>query len=210
MPEHKYSEPKLTLSKIYTKTGDGGETRLASGERVPKDNPRLECYGTLDELNAHVGAARLTAEDAAGKTHRLAELAAALARIQHELFNLGSILATAPGKAHPKQPRVTDADVAQLESEIDRMNDELAPLRSFVLPGGSRLNVELHLCRTVCRRAERLMVALRRVEEIDDVDIRYVNRLSDAFFVMSRWANAVMGVEEVLWSPNKSASAQQG
>lgn len=210
MPEQKYSEPKLTLSKIYTKTGDGGETRLASGERAPKDNPRLECYGTLDELNAHVGAARLTAEEVSATVPRLAGLAAALVRIQHELFNLGSILATAPGKAHPKQPRVTDADVVQLENDIDRMNDELQPLRSFVLPGGSRLNVELHLCRTVCRRAERLMVALRRVEEIEDVDIRYVNRLSDAFFVMSRWANAVIGVEEVLWSPNKSASAQQG
>lgn len=210
MPEPKYSEPKLTLSKIYTKTGDGGETRLASGERVPKDNPRLECYGTLDELNAHVGAARLTAEEAAGGAPPLAELAATLARIQHELFNLGSILATAPGKAHPKQPRVTDADVAQLESDIDKMNEALPPLRSFVLPGGSRLNVELHLCRTVCRRAERLMVALRRGEEIDEVDIRYVNRLSDAFFVMSRWASVAMGVEEVLWSPNKSASAQQG
>jgi cob(I)alamin adenosyltransferase len=209
MPEQKYSEPRLTLGKIYTRTGDGGQTRLASGEQVPKDNARLDCYGTLDELNAHVGAARLTAEGAAEKAPQLGALAATLARIQHELFNLGSILATAAGKAHPKQPRVADADVAQLESDIDRMNSELPPLRSFVLPGGSRLNVELHLCRTVCRRAERLMVALRRVEEVDDVDIRYVNRLSDAFFVMSRWANAVMGVEEVLWSPNKSASAQQ-
>lgn len=208
MPEQAFNEPNLTLSRIYTKTGDGGDTRLASGESVPKDNPRLECYGTLDELNAHVGAARLTAEAAAEP--ELAGLAGSLARIQHELFNLGSILATAPGRAHPKQPRVTDADVTRLESDIDRMNNELQPLRSFVLPGGSRLNVELHLCRTVCRRAERLMVALRRVDEIDDVDIRYINRLGDAFFVMSRWASKVTKVEEVLWSPNKSASAQQG
>jgi cob(I)alamin adenosyltransferase len=137
-------------------------------------------------------------------------LALSLARIQHELFNLGSILATAAGKAHPKQARVNEADVAQLESEIDRLNEELPALRSFVLPGGSRLNVELHVCRTVCRRAERLMVSVSRVEEIDEVNIRYVNRLSDAFFVMSRWANVVTGAEEVLWSPNKSASAQQG
>lgn len=210
MSENKFNEPKLNLSRIYTRTGDGGETRLASGARVPKDSPRLECYGTLDELNAHTGAARVSAETAASAAPRLAELAASLARIQHELFNLGSILATEPGKAHPKQPRVTDADVIRLESEIDRMNGELPALRSFVLPGGTGLNTELHVCRTVCRRAERLMVALRREEEVDEADIRYVNRLSDAFFVMSRWANAVLGVEEVLWSPNKSASAQQG
>ncbi len=210
MDDSTYNEPNLTLSRIYTKTGDGGETRLASGEKVPKDSPRLECYGTVDELNSFVGAARLEAEGAAEKSPRLAELARTLARIQHELFNLGSILATAAGKAHPKQARVTDADVARLESEIDGMNAELPALRSFVLPGGTRLNVELHVCRTVCRRAERLLVSVARVEEIDGVNIRYVNRLSDAFFVMSRWANVVMGAEEVLWSPNKSASAQQG
>jgi cob(I)alamin adenosyltransferase len=210
MDDPKFSEPKLTLSRIYTRTGDRGQTRLASGEQVPKDSPRLECYGTLDELNSFVGAARFEAEEAAEHWPRLGELALSLARIQHELFNLGSILATAAGKAHPKQARVNEADVAQLESEIDRLNEELPALRSFVLPGGSRLNVELHVCRTVCRRAERLMVSVSRVEEIDEVNIRYVNRLSDAFFVMSRWANVVTGAEEVLWSPNKSASAQQG
>lgn len=210
MPDSKFNEPNLTLSRIYTKTGDRGETRLASGELVPKDSPRLDCYGTLDELNAFVGVARLTAEESAARHDRLAELARSLARIQHELFNLGSILATSPGKAHPRQARVDDTDIEQLEREIDAMNAELPPLRSFVLPGGSRLNNELHICRTVCRRAERLLVSLARVDEIDEVNIRYVNRLSDAFFVMSRWANAVMGVEEVLWSPNKAASAQRG
>ncbi len=209
MPESKFNEPNLMLNRIYTKTGDRGETRLASGERVPKDSPRLDCYGTLDELNAFVGAARVTAGESVGGNPRLAQLIHSLSRIQHELFNLGSILATSPGKAHPRQPRVDDSDVEQIEREIDAMNAELPPLRSFVLPGGSRLNTELHICRTVCRRAERLLVSLARVDEIDEVNIRYVNRLSDAFFVMSRWANAVLGVEEVLWSPNQAAGARR-
>jgi cob(I)alamin adenosyltransferase len=210
MPDPTFNEPSLTLSKIYTKTGDKGETRLASGESVPKDNPRLDCYGTLDELNAFTGAARRTAEEAVAGFPPLGTLAVSLARIQHELFNLGSILATAPGKAHPKQARITDADIAELESEIDRMNAGLPALRSFVLPGGSRLSVELHICRTVCRRAERLLVSLSHMDEVDQVNIRYVNRLSDAFFVMSRWANFVQGAGEVLWSPNESAGARQG
>lgn len=210
MSDSKFNEPNLTLSRIYTRTGDEGQTRLASGELTPKDSPRLECYGTVDELNAHAGAARQSAEEAAASAPKLLELAGILARIQHELFNLGSILATAAGKAHPRQARVTDADIEKLESEIDAMNAELPALRSFVLPGGSRLNTELHVCRTVCRRAERLLVSLARVDEIDAVNIRYLNRLSDAFFVMSRWANVVMGVKEVLWSPNQAASAQPG
>jgi cob(I)alamin adenosyltransferase len=126
--------------------------------------------------------------------------------VQHELFNLGSILATKPEDVHPKQARITDAEVRQLETEIDRMNAELAPLRSFVLPGGTRLNTELHVCRTVCRRAERLAVGLAREEQIPAEIIQYLNRLSDAFFVWSRWVNHSLGVPEILWEPNKSAS----
>lgn len=209
MSDPTFNEPNLTLSKIYTKTGDQGETRLASGETVAKDDPRLECYGTLDELNAFAGAARLTAEEGAAECPALAGLAATLGRIQHELFNLGSILATAPGQAHPKQARVTDTDIAALEGEIDRLNADLPALKSFVLPGGARLNVELHICRTVCRRAERHLVSLSRVEEVDPVNVRYVNRLSDAFFVMSRWANVALGAGETLWSPNQSATARR-
>lgn len=203
-----FEEPRLALNRIYTKTGDSGETLLASGERVPKDAPRVECYGAVDELNAFVGAAALTASGEAERTPVLGELARILLRVQHELFNLGSILATTPENVHPRQARVTDGDVAQLESEIDRFNAALPPLRSFVLPGGSRLNVELHLCRTVCRRAERLLVAAARTERIDPVNLRYLNRLSDAFFVWSRWANLQLGAPEVLWSPNESATAR--
>lgn len=203
-----FEEPRLALNRIYTKTGDSGETLLASGERVPKDAARIECYGTVDELNAHIGAAALTATEESARVPALGELARILLRVQHELFNLGSILATTPAKIHPRQARVTDADIEQLEREIDRFNAALEPLRSFVLPGGSRLNVELHICRTVCRRAERLLVAASRSEQIDPVNLRYLNRLSDALFVWSRWANVQLGAPEVLWSPNQSSSAR--
>ena len=130
--------------------------------------------------------------------------------MQHELFNLGSILATLPEDAHPQQARVTDAEVAQLESEMDRMNEELPPLRSFVLPGADRLNAELHICRTVCRRAERATVALGRVESVPPEAVRYLNRLSDALFVWSRWASHVAGAPETLWEPNQSSSGLTG
>lgn len=203
MSEKPFKDPALALNRIYTRTGDKGETRLVGGQRVAKDSLRLECYGTVDELNSFVGAAVVSAREAA-----LEDLAIALERVQHELFNLGSILATLPEDVGPKQPRVTDRDVEQLEREMDAMNKDLPPLRSFVLPGGSRLNAELHVCRTVCRRAERLLVALGRKEPVDPVDVRYLNRLSDSFFVMSRWANLKLGCAEVLWEPNRAASAQ--
>jgi len=203
MPEGKFDAPRLALNRIYTRTGDTGETHLAGGQRVAKDSVRIECYGTVDELNAFVGMACVTS------AQPLPELAAILRRVQHELFNLGSILATRPEDVHPKQARITLAEVERLEKEIDHMNAELAPLRSFVLPGGSRLNAELHACRTICRRAERLAVALAREEQIPGEVIQYLNRLSDAFFVWSRWANHALGVPEVLWEPNQAASGKR-
>jgi cob(I)alamin adenosyltransferase len=126
--------------------------------------------------------------------------------VQHELFNLGSILATLPEDVHPRQARITAAESEQLEREIDRMNEGLPPLRSFVLPGGSRLNAELHICRTVCRRAERVCVSLASVARIDEAILQYLNRLSDALFVWSRWASYQLGVPETLWEPNEAAS----
>jgi cob(I)alamin adenosyltransferase len=194
----KFDEPRLAINRVYTRTGDAGETGLAGGQRVAKDSARIEAYGTVDELNAFIGAVRTTAL----ADPRVAELAAILLRVQHELFNLGSILATLPEDVHPKQARVTDAEVERLEAEMDRMNEDLAPLRSFVLPGGSRLNAELHICRTVCRRAERRCTALSRVEEVPAEAVRYLNRLSDALFVWSRWASHVTGAGETLWNPN--------
>ncbi len=209
MSEQPFDEPRIALNRIYTRAGDAGQTRLVGGQRVAKDDRRIECYGTVDELNASLGVARATAEELAGRVERLRGLASILKRVQHELFNLGSILATLPEDVHPKQPRVTDAEVTQLEREIDAANEDLEPLRSFVLPGGSRLDAELHVCRTVCRRAERLLVALARDGAVPAEAVRYLNRLSDALFVWSRWANHVLGASETLWEPNASASGSK-
>jgi cob(I)alamin adenosyltransferase len=187
-PEKVFNEPRLAINRVYTRQGDAGETALAGGQRVPKDGPRISAYGAVDELNAFLGAARVTAGE-----QGLTELSAVLLRVQHELFNLGSILATLPRDVHPKQARVTDAEIARLEAEMDRSNAALEPLRSFILPGGSRLNADLHICRTVCRRAERECVALARAEEVPPEAVRYLNRLGDALFVWSRWASHATG-----------------
>lgn len=203
MAEAAYNDPKFKLSKIYTKSGDLGETSLVNGRRVPKDDVRIEAYGTIDELNAFVGQARLSALESG-----VDDLAPILLRVQHELFNLGSILATDPGEAHPSQPRIGAGDVAQLEKEIDDANAELETLSSFVLPGGCRLNTDLHVCRTVCRRAERILITLMREEETPAHSVEYVNRLSDAFFVWSRWACRRLNADETLWQPNQAASAR--
>jgi cob(I)alamin adenosyltransferase len=208
--DRKFNEPRLALNRIYTRRGDHGETSLVGGQRVGKDNIRIASYGTVDELNAFIGLAVVSAGELVERDPRIALLAAILRRVQHELFNLGSILATEPEDVHPKQPRVTEAEVKQLEQEIDAMNEDLGPLRSFVLPGGSRLNAELHACRTICRRAEREVVALRRQADVPLEAITYLNRLSDALFVWSRWANYVLGVPEVLWSPNEAAGSKLG
>jgi cob(I)alamin adenosyltransferase len=206
MSKQPFDSPRLAINRVYTRTGDQGETGLAGGQRVPKDGPRIEAYGTVDELNSFVGLARVTATEIAGQEPRMAVLSAIMLRVQHELFNLGSVLATMPEDVHPKQARVTDAEVARLELEMDRMNEDLPPLRSFILPGGSRLNAELHAGRTVCRRAERCLVALGRAESVPPEAVRYLNRLSDALFVWSRWASHVTGTPETLWQPNQSAS----
>ena len=202
--ERGFNQPRLALNRIYTKRGDKGETSLVGGQRVPKDALRIECYGTVDELNAFVGAACL----AVGNDERVTKLAHILLRVQHELFNLGSVLATLSADIHPKQAQVTAADVEQLEREIDEMNESLPALRSFVLPGGSEANVRLHQCRTICRRAERLAVALAREEDVPPAVVQYLNRLSDALFVWSRWVNSALEVPEVLWEPNKAASGR--
>jgi len=210
MSEQPFDKPRIAINRVYTRQGDQGETALAGGQRVPKDGARIQAYGTVDELNSFVGVARSTVAEMAAGEPRLAPLAATLLRVQHELFNLGSILATLPEDVHPKQARVTETEVAQLEREMDHMNEELPPLRSFVLPGGSRLNAELHVCRTVCRRAERAAVGLARAENIPPETVRYLNRLSDAMFVWSRWASHVAGAPETLWEPNQAASGRSG
>lgn len=210
MSEQTFNEPRVALNRIYTRMGDGGQTRLVGGQAVAKDDDRIDCYGTVDELNAFVGLARVTAEEMAARFSTLASLAQILKRVQHELFNLGSILATLPEDVHPKQPRITNVEIEQLEREIDAANEVLPALRSFVLPGASRLDAELHVCRTVCRRAERLLVRLAREQSVPEEAVRYLNRLSDALFVWSRWANHLLGVAETLWQPNAAASGSTG
>ncbi len=157
--ERVFADPKVTINRVYTRHGDEGTTGLVGGQRVPKDDARIEAYGTVDELNAFVGSARQTAAEwllsEPARKADVAALADTLARVQHELFNLGSILATLPEDVHPRQPRVTQAEVDLLEREMDACQKELTTLRSFVLPGGTRLNADLHVCRTMCRRAER-------------------------------------------------------
>jgi cob(I)alamin adenosyltransferase len=163
---------------------------------------RIECYGTVDELNAFIGMACVSAVEVAPMFVPI------LQRVQHELFNMGSILATPPEKVRAGQARITSVEIQQLEKEIDAMNKELPELRSFVLPGGSRISTELHACRTICRRAERLAVRLAREEQVPAEAIQYLNRLSDALFVWSRWVNHFLNIPDVLWEPNRSASGQ--
>jgi cob(I)alamin adenosyltransferase len=208
VPEQPFDDPRIALNRIYTKRGDTGETSLAGGQRVFKDSARIEAYGTVDELNAFTGLAVVSCEEMVARDPRVGLLLVILRRVQHELFNLGSILATLPEDVHPKQARVTSAEISQLEREIDGMNESLPSLRSFVLPGGTRLNAELHVTRTICRRAERLLIALARVENVPPETIQYLNRLSDAMFVWSRWVNHAVGAPEILWQPNEAASAQ--
>lgn len=196
-----FNEPRLAINRVYTRKGDTGQTALVGGQKVGKASIRIQTYGDVDELNAFVGQARVRVVET--KNDALQPLAKILFRIQNELFNLGSILATLPEDVHPQQPRVRTQEVERLEAEIDAMNEDLASLRSFVLPGGSLLNTDLHVCRTVCRRVERLMVQmLDQGEHVDLVSIAYVNRLSDAFFVWSRWVIHIEGKEETLWNPN--------
>ncbi len=185
----------VVLNKIYTKTGDAGETALGNGTRVAKHALRVTAYGTADEVNATLGMARLHAE---GNTDD------ALARIQNDLFDLGADLCRPEiekdAEADYPPLRISDAQVARLESEIDAMTAQLEPLRSFILPGGSALSAYLHLCRTVSRRAERLAVELATMESVNPAAVKYLNRLSDWFFVAARMANDA-GRSDVLWVP---------
>jgi cob(I)alamin adenosyltransferase len=213
MSDKPFEEPRLAINRVYTRRGDAGDTALAGGQRIPKDDARIAAYGTVDELNSFIGAARVTANALAPEHPAIGQLAAILLRVQHELFNVGSILATLPEDVHPRQARVTETEAQKLEAEIDRMNSELPSLRSFVLAGSSRLNAELDICRTVCRRAERSCVSLMRQardpESAMSRDaLRYLNRLSDALFVWSRWVSHVTGTTETLWEPNEAASGR--
>jgi cob(I)alamin adenosyltransferase len=183
--------PRIT--RVYTRTGDDGTTGLGGGQRVPKDAPRIEAYGTVDELASQIGVAL-----AAGLDPRLAEV---LLRVQNDLFNLGSDLCILEeDKARLPVPVVEERHVVALEQLMDALSEELAPLDNFILPGGSPGAAHLHVSRTVCRRAERLVVTLARLEPVGPWTVRYLNRLSDALFVMARYENLRRGVPDLLWN----------
>ena len=189
----------MRITKVYTRTGDAGKTRLAGGQQVWKDSLRVEAYGTVDELNAAVGVVRVMNAEMSGTYAQAEELEEELRWIQNKLFDIGSILATVPGQTFKNMPQVTGTDATRLEKSIDRCQRDLEPLKEFILPGGGKVSGFLHQARTVCRRAERLCVRLSREEPVDPAIINFVNRLSDAMFVFARWVAKTQGEPEFLW-----------
>jgi cob(I)alamin adenosyltransferase len=189
----------VRITKVYTRGGDKGDTSLVGGKRVPKDSPRIDAYGTIDELNSIIGLARVFNEENldAGEAHQF--LDGVLCQVQDELFDLGSELATLPEFFQEGMYRVGEKEIERIEKLIDRCQKDLEPLKSFILPGGGRIGAYLHQCRTVCRRAEREILRLSRAEEINHDVIKYTNRLSDLFFVLSRWISKQTGEQEYLW-----------
>ncbi len=192
------------IHRLYTKTGDRGDTALVGGKMVRKDSSRIECYGTVDELNAVVGLVRHFNRTEVGSEDCRQRIDAVLERVQNELFNLGSLLATLPESLKPEQPRIEERHVEALERDIDDLNQNLPALRSFTLPGGGAVAAHLHLARTVCRRAERCVVSLMREESVDGAALRYLNRLSDTLYVLGRWNARERGEAESLWDPKRS------
>lgn len=189
----------ISITRVYTRTGDDGTTALVGGKRVAKDSPRIAAYGTIDELNAALGLARVFNQERIAEGDKHQWLDDVFRRLQNELFDLGSELATPPDVAYEGMFRVGDTQVKALEALMDECQQSLGPLQSFVLPGGGRVSGFLHQCRTICRRAERDMLALSRAEPIGEWPLRYVNRLSDVFFVLSRWVGKHLGEREYLW-----------
>ncbi len=199
----------IRLTRIYTRTGDKGDTALVGGRRVPKDSPRIEAYGTIDELNSIIGLARVFNEEKLkrGASHRW--LDGVFRRIQNELFDLGSELATPEDAVYEGMHRVGETEVKALEALMDQCQKDLQPLKSFTLPGGGRVGGFLHQARTVCRRAERRVIELSRVEPISPWTIAYVNRLSDLLFVLSRWVGKKGGEKEYLWERGLASHARK-
>ncbi len=194
----------MRISKVYTKTGDAGKTRLAGGQEVWKDSLRVETYGTVDELNSIIGLARVFNSELSDDVPTKSKLESDLQWIQNKLFDLGGILATAPGETFKNMPTVTADHVIRLENLIDTCQEDLEPLKEFILPGGGKVSGFLHQGRTVCRRAERLCVTLSREEEVSTELVKFLNRLSDALFVLSRWVAKTHGEPEYLWQREDS------
>ncbi len=189
----------MRITKVYTKTGDKGKTRLAGGQQVWKDSLRVEAYGDVDELNSTIGVVRAFNEELVGRHPSADRLEDELRWMQNKLFDVGGLLATAPGQTFKNMPKVTARDVTRLEKLMDRCQKDLPPLKEFILPGGGKISSLLHQARTICRRAERFCVRLGREERLDPALVRFLNRLSDTLFVLARWMAKQQGEPEFLW-----------
>jgi cob(I)alamin adenosyltransferase len=189
----------IRITRVYTRRGDQGDTDLVGGPRVPKDSPRIEAYGTVDELNAAIGVVRAVNATESKRARACRELDGILRRLQSELFDLGGELATPASEYREGMFKIGAAEVAALERLMDRCQKDLQPLKSFVLPGGGRVSAFLHVARTVCRRAERDVLRLMRREDIGEFPLAYLNRLSDLLFVLSRWIGRHLKEREFLW-----------
>ncbi len=199
----------IRITRVYTRTGDRGDTALVGGRRVPKDSARIEAYGGVDELNSIIGLARVFNAEQRERSQKHRWLDRVLRKLQSELFDLGSELATPEDAEYEGMFRVGETEVKALERLIDECQKDLQPLKSFVLPGGGRVGGFLHQARTVCRRVERRILALSRVERIGDWPLKYVNRLSDLLFVLSRWVGKHLGETEYLWERGLEAHARK-
>lgn len=199
-----FKEPNININKVYTRSGDKGKTRLVGGQSRSKSDLRITAYGEIDELNAVLGGCIEQVKKLEREHGLIRTFIKTLTIVQHQLFNLGTILATLPEDLTNDMPKILQTDIAWLENNIDFYNNELSDLKSFVLPGGSEPNAWFHLARTVSRRGERSIIALSEKEEIDPLAVQYINRISDAFFVWSRWLLSIENIPEHLWDPNIS------
>ena len=196
----------MRITKVYTRTGDKGKTRLAGGQQVWKDSLRVEAYGDVDELNSSIGVVRAFNAESGGSHPSADRLEEELRWVQNKLFDVGGLLATAPGQTFKNMPTVTARDVTRLEKLIDSCQKDLPPLKEFILPGGGKISSLLHLARTICRRAERLCVRLGREESLYPALVRFLNRLSDTLFVLARWMAKQKDEPEFLWQRNPKGS----
>ena len=202
MKKKTFKDPNITINKVYTKVGDQGETYLIGGDKVLKNSNRVSAYGEVDELNSHIGSCISYINDNCSTNDDLVDFSLFLNVVQHELFNLGNMLAT-PNEINTNiMPCVNKKSLKTIEDKIDFYNNILNPLKSFVLPGGHELSSRLHISRTVCRRCERRAVSLLKEENINNIAISYLNRLSDMLFVSSRWVNFLFNINETTWDPN--------
>ena len=192
----KFKEPKITINRVYTKYGDSGSTSLVGGKKVRKNSSRVCAFGEIDELNVAIGSCLSDGNINSLKVNK------SIIKIQNDLFNLGNMLATPTEYVNDKSPKVSQESVIYLENQIDLYNKSLKPLSSFVLPGGSDLSIKFHTARVLCRRSERFVVSILKEESIDLIVVKYLNRLSDFLFVLSRYANFILNKEEILWNAN--------